>query len=79
MNLQAALAMLQKFDPKGFNELDTQLTKHLTAAADSLTVGQVFFVKNNLHTLPAFFETPQGKTVIQTFVEEWQASLQPKA
>jgi len=75
MNFKTALHALKNFDPKGFNELDAQLTKHLTAAAESLTVGQVLFVKNNLSTLPAFFETPQGKAVIQTFVEEWQASL----
>lgn len=74
MNIQLAIAALQKFDPAGFQKLDQQITQHILEAGASLTIEQALFAKNNIHTLPAFFKTPEGRIAVQTFVQDWIAS-----
>lgn len=78
MNIQKALTAFYQFDPKGYEELNNQLTAQMLEIAAPLTFGQAMFIKNNLAGLFDFLKTPQGRTLVQTFVEEWQASLKEK-
>lgn len=62
-NLQQDIASLQKFD------------QTITAA---MTAEQREFVRAHWTKLKPFLETETGQIALQTFVGDWQASVQPK-